>query len=131
MRQSDIIDEIKKRNPTVSEETIKLILRSFHNGLRHYLSHPEQSKSGILVNGLMSIYLPPKKIEKYIHNFKFKLIGERTESNKKKQSDEEVLQYYEDLLKNVKSYERKSRTKSDDDGFVGRISVELSETKTD
>ena len=133
MRQSDIIDKLAKRHPNMSTDQIKLILTSFHDGFRYYLSRPEECKGGILINGLLSATVPIKRVEKFIHDIKIKNLAIRHDINSKrhKRTKEEVIEYYENLLTILKKHERQKRTKSDNDGFTRRISVEISEAETD
>jgi len=133
MRQSDILDTLKRKHPHLTEETIKLILRSFHDGFRYYLSRPEESKSGILINNLMCAYVPAKKIEKFINDVKYKgaMIRQDANSKKIKQTKEEILEYYENLLQIVKQHERQNGKKRHDDGSIRRVSIKLTEAEAD
>lgn len=112
MRQSDILDKLKRKHPNLTEEGIKLILNSFHAGLRHYLSHPEECKAGILINKLMCIYIPPKRVELFldkIQNQNEIYRYDNVNRKERKKTKEEIVEYYEDLLQTVKKYERKKR----------------------
>lgn len=120
MRQSDIIDRLKKKHPDMTEEAIKLTIRSFHDGFRYYLSHPEECKGGILINGLLALTISPKKIEKFIKKLKYENLELRSsEFSKKHTTREEVIEYYENLLKTVTKHERQKGTKRQYDGFAG------------
>lgn len=116
MRQSDILDRLKRKHSNLSEETIKLVLLSFHDALRYYLSHPEECKSGILINGLMSMSIPIKRLEKFIRKLKYEGLEIRGDfTAKERQTKEEVIEYYENLLQTVKKHERQTGKKRQDD----------------
>lgn len=130
MRQSDILNKLKEKNPNLTEETIKLILNSFHDGLRYYITHPEQCKGGILVNELFALKINPKKVEKFIYDVKYNGIKYRSDFRKTKKEEIDIVEYYENLLNTIKKYERQTGKKRHDDGSVGRVSDEISETET-
>lgn len=131
MRQSDIFDKLKERNPNLTEDTIKLILTSFHDGLRHYISHPEECKGGILVNELFALKINPKKIEKFIYDVKYNNAKYRSDFRVNHKTKEEIVEYYENLLKTITQYERQDGKKRHNDRSAGRVSNEISEAETD
>ena len=134
MRQSDILDELKRKHPDLTEETIKLILKSFHDGFRYYLSRPHEAKSGILINNFLCAYIPAKRIQKFINDMKTKGVTTRKDVYLKTDTaerSEELLSYYENLLKIVNEHERQNGKKRHDDGSIGRVSIKLAQTETD
>lgn len=132
MRQSDILDDLKRKHPDLTEETIKLILKSFHDGFRYYLSRPHEAKSGILINNFLCAHIPTKRIEKFINDVKTKGVTTRKDiylQTNTVERSEELLSYYENLLKIVKEHERKNGKKRHDDGSLRRVSVKFTEAE--
>ena len=122
MRQSDILDILKRKHPDLTEEIIELILKSFHDGLRYYWSHPEECRGGILIAGLMTTYVSPTKIENYIKRLECddkQMFNNYHIKKGPHDSKEDVLKYYHNLLKTLKQNEPKARKKSDGQRFIG------------
>lgn len=82
------------------EEQIKLVVGSFWDGLRHYLTHPLEAKDGIIVHNFLSFYIGQRKIKNYIDRLKLKTF-KRTPKSETSQ-----VEFYEELLQNKIKYER-------------------------
>lgn len=101
MTQNEIKDEVLRRNPEISEEQYDLVIQDFYLGLRKYITNPQDTKGGILISGLFSLSLRKYKIEKMIDWLK-------DNNNKIKRKNPTTQEFYEELLEQVKRYERQT-----------------------
>lgn len=100
----EIIERLAEKHD-MSEEQVKLIIKSFYDGLRHYLSHPLEAKGGVMVHGLLTFYINEKKLKKQIEKIELK------QFTNKQNAYEEKLTFHNDILENISKYERqKSNT---------------------
>jgi len=116
MRESDILHQLKKEHPDLTEEHIKLILKHYHEGLRYYISRPEEAKGGILINGLMTLKVSTEKVRKFLNklesgDFSGFVYQDRRPS---KHNLEYNINYYKNLLNSLEQHETKT-SKSDND----------------
>lgn len=99
------IDDLRSKYPHYSEEQIKLVLNSFYDGLRHYLTHPLETKGGIIINNFITIYIKPAKIEKYLERLE---IGTKRKLTPKAAD----VEFYKQLLQQIKDNERQTELKT-------------------
>lgn len=107
MTHNEIIKKIaEKRN--LPEAQVKLVIDSFWNGFRYYLTNPLEAKDGIIIHNFLSFYINIFKIKMFIERLKLR--------NFKREPTAETSQisFYEKLLNNKIKYERQ-KSKQDDD----------------
>lgn len=111
MYTKKVINKLLEKHPNLNEEQVVLILNSFYDGFRYYCTNPLECRSKILINGLLSITIPTKKIKKYILAIKLKeniLTEEEFEQYKQKTKSKDI-EIYEQLLKINSKYERQKK----------------------
>lgn len=106
MTHNDILKKLAEKY-NLPEEQIKLVVTSFYNGFRHYLTNPLESKDGILIHNFLSFYIDKKKIKNFIERLKLK------DADYKPTAEQNKIEFYEELLKNKVKYERQ-KTKTND-----------------
>lgn len=112
MNEEKLRELSKKYN--LPEEQIKLIIRSFNDGLRHYLSHPLEAKGGIMIHNLVTFYTNEKRVKREIERMKLK------EFKNKPKVLEESIDFHYKLLETATKYERqKSKIISDQQSIGG------------
>lgn len=102
MNHDEIIKKLAEKHG-LPEEQIKLVVGSFWDGLRHYLTHPLEAKDGIIVHNFLSFYIDIRKIKNYIERLKLKTF-KRTPKSETSQ-----IGFYEELLQNKIKYERQKK----------------------
>jgi len=108
----DHIEELAKKY-NMSEEQIKLILNNFWTGFRYYMTHPLESKGGIHVKGLFTLWIDTWKVQEFIERLKRQDIR----TIRKQQS----VEFYEQLLRQLKKYERQKSKTNDSTRSSGTI----------
>lgn len=102
MINDDIIDKLSEKH-NLPPEQIKLIINSFWNGFRYYLTHPLESKGGIWIHNLLTFYMSTKKLNNYIERLKL------IEFQRSPTADTSKIEFYEELLKiKIKNERQKS-----------------------
>ena len=97
----EIIETLARKHD-MPEEQIKLIIRSFYDGLRHHLSNPLESKSGVMIHGLMTFYINEGRMKKEIERLKLKTFS------RKPQALENSIANNIAILQNTYKYERQT-----------------------
>ncbi len=69
MINEDIIDKLSEKHKLPPEQ-IKLVIASFWDGFRYYLTHPLEAKAGIWIHNLLTFYMSEKKIKNYMERLK-------------------------------------------------------------
>jgi hypothetical protein len=87
MLSKDELKEIADKHG-IEPEQVHFINSNFWRGVRYFLSHPLESKKGILIKGLFNFELNPKKIKRYLDEKSDRL------------TEEEIL-FYKQLYKQV------------------------------
>lgn len=96
----DIITSLARKHK-LPEEQVELIIRSFYDGLRYYLSNPLESKSGIMIHNLVTFYINQKRVLKEIERVKVK-----KDYFKESKGLNNNLEFLTQLLENTYKYER-------------------------
>lgn len=107
----DIIEKLAKKY-NLPEEQIKIVIQSFYDGLRYYLSNPLEAKGGIIIHNFITFYINFKRLLTSIHNttYESKYVG--TERNK------EYLEFLNKLKTNTYKYARQTNGKNKYERFV-------------
>lgn len=88
MKQSDLTYEVS-RETGYSEELVKFVIRGFWNAVRYYITHPLESKQGILIHGLGHFYMNPFTVKKLMNELLIKTGGKITPK----------VEFYQQILK--------------------------------
>ncbi len=99
---SKIIEKISKERKLPPEQ-VKMVIDSLYDGLRYYLTNPLETKDGIILHNFLSFYIDEKKVNKYVERLKLK------QFKNPPRSEESQLEFYDDLLKVKKKYERQKK----------------------
>jgi hypothetical protein len=111
MINDEIIQKLARKHD-LPEAQIKLVIQSFYDGLRYYLSNPLESKGGIIIHNFITFYINFKRLLTTIHNatYESKYIG--TERN------QEYLTFLNQLKINTYKYARQTNGKNKYERFV-------------
>lgn len=61
----DFIAELAEKH-RLPEEQVNEIIKSFYKGFKYYLTHPVETKAGILINNFITIHVSPTKLRRSI-----------------------------------------------------------------
>lgn len=92
MINDDIIDKLSEKYKLPPEQ-IKLVISSFWDGFRYYLTHPLEAKGGIWIHNLLTFYISQKKINNYMERLKL------LEFKRKPSAETSKIEFYEELTK--------------------------------
>lgn len=102
INNEEIIEKLAKKHG-LPEEQIKLVINSFWDGFRYYLTHPLESKDGIWIHNLFSFYIDKRKVQNFIERLKL------TTFQNKPSTDKHKIEFYQELLDNKNKYERQKK----------------------
>lgn len=96
------------RELNMSPEKVYEICKSFHDGLRYTLMHPDKCKGGIMITNFFSLNLKNLKVDRVI--------------NKNENPSSTLLQVKENLIKYERKNKPKAKEKSNHAGLYQRKS---------
>lgn len=104
MLNDEILQQLAHKH-NLPEEQIELIIKSFYNGLRHYLSNPLESKSGIMIHDLITFKINVNRLKKEIERIESK----GHEYTQTRSLTNNNLEFHKKLLDNTSKYERQEK----------------------